>query len=105
MAGCAPTPARVQTPAPTRTDPAPPSSAFGRLSGMVVRNAWVMVLVVCLAGCVTNNDDLAAYCLAQSHSDPGCCPTDTHIDHGTCCLAGMHAISDVEHPDWRVCVV
>src|SRR5262245_31165650 len=90
--------------ASTRPDPARSSSSFGRLDGMSSRGAWAIVLLVGLAGCVATVGDLSTDCLEQRPGDIRCCLGDGHIDQGICCPAGMHAVPDVEHPDWRACV-
>jgi hypothetical protein len=71
---------------------------------MVLRLAWAIGLLVGLAGCRVTVIDLAAVCLEDHPDDARCCVAGDHPDHGTCCGPGAHAISDVEHPDWRVCV-
>src|SRR5689334_1905575 len=90
---------------PMRPDPAPPPFPAARWAGLVVDKGWAIVLLVGVAGCVTDNADATAKCLQMYPGDVlGCCAPGDHIDHGTCCASGMHVISDVEHPDWRVCV-
>jgi hypothetical protein len=72
---------------------------------MIVRRAWALVLLVGLAGCVVTAIDVAAVCLEKYPGQVGCCgvPGD-HVSNGTCCAPGHHAVSDVEHEDWRICV-
>jgi len=86
------------------TDPAPVSSSSTRLGGLVVRNASVIALLVGLAGCAPTAADPSVGCLKKYPGWIQCCPPGDHIDNGTCCPAGMHALTDVEHEDWKVCV-
>ena len=75
---------------------------------MASRIAWVLVLLVNLAGCGptvgTGVDDQTAKCLELHPGDVRCCAPDGHIDHGICCPPGSHEVTDFEHADWRVCV-
>jgi hypothetical protein len=91
-----------------RPDPAHPSLSLGKLGGMASRLARAIVLSVGFAGCRhevgTGLSDLSAKCLEEHPGDVRCCPIGTHIDHGTCCDDGFHAVSDFEHEDWRICV-
>jgi hypothetical protein len=87
-----------------RPDPALRSSALRRLGGMVLRLAWAIGLFVGLSGCRVEELDIGAACLEDHDGDARCCPEGTYPDHGTCCERGAHVVSDVEHPDWRVCV-
>jgi len=72
---------------------------------MSFRNAWALVLLANLTGCEDTGGDLDAACLEEHPGDIRCCfeGGQVHVDNGTCCPDGMHAISDVEHPDWRIC--
>jgi hypothetical protein len=72
---------------------------------MVLRNAWAIALLVGLTGCESTILDFSADCLAEHNNSPRCCPEGTHVDHGTCCYDGTHEASDVEHPDWRICIL
>ena len=85
-------------------EPVRPSLSSGRLSGMWLRIPWTIVLLIGLAGCVLQGIDAAAVCLEEHPGKVGCCHLGDHVSNGTCCGPGAHAISDVEHPDWRVCV-
>lgn len=92
-----------------RPDPAQSSSSFDRRSGRVSRLARAIVLLIGFAGCggVESGGgvlDLAAKCLEEHPGFAGCCFPDEHVDHGTCCPDGSHALADVEHADWRICV-
>ena len=95
------------TPAPMRPDLASHSSSFGRLDGMS-RIALAILIVASPAGCGPftgqPGSDLAAECLKDHPGDWRCCAPGQHVTNGTCCKAGFHAVSDVEHPDWRTCV-
>src|SRR5262249_8767718 len=90
--------------APMRTDPRDHSPPFRRLNGRVMRRRWRIVLLVGLAGCGPEFADYAPACLEDHPGDVRCCPLGGHVDHNTCCAAGMHGVPDVEHPDWVVCV-
>ena len=87
-----------------RPDPARPSASFSRLRGMVLRLVWAIGLLIGLAGCVLIGRDASAECLKRNPGEIGCCALGTHISNGTCCPPGWHALSDVEHEDWKVCV-
>jgi hypothetical protein len=71
---------------------------------MVSRLAWAIGLLVGLVGCVVRVIDVPAGCLEEHPGQVGCCVPGDHVSNGTCCPAGWHALSDVEHEDWRVCV-
>lgn len=89
-----------------RSDSKPRSPWIGGLRAIAYRKPLTAVAVlVCMAGCVTYVDDIAADCLRMYPGDVArCCEPGDHVDQGTCCPAGMHVISDVEHPDWRICI-
>jgi hypothetical protein len=65
---------------------------------MVLRKARTIVFLVSLAGCSSST----AECLQDDPNNDRCCIAG-HADHGFCCPFGMHAVRDVEHPDWRSC--
>jgi hypothetical protein len=92
-----------------RPDPARPSSSFGRRGGMASHIARAIVLFVGLAGCGPQVGggvfNLNSLCLEESPGDLSCCYPGDHIDNGLCCDPGYHAVTDVEHADWKTCVL
>ena len=70
---------------------------------MVLRSACAIELLVGLAGCKVDAVDLSALCLKEHPGLVRCCEPDTFPSNGTCCPAGFHEVSDVEHEDWRLC--
>jgi hypothetical protein len=75
---------------------------------MMSRIALAILILAGLAGCGPwvgqPGTDLSAECLKDHPGDWRCCSPNAHVTNGTCCLAGEHAVSDVDHPDWRTCV-
>jgi hypothetical protein len=91
-----------------RPDPARPSSPFGQLGGMASRIAWAIVLLGSLAGCGpavgTGAIDFSALCLEEHPGDVRCCFPGEHIERTICCPPNSHEVSDVEHPEWTLCL-
>jgi hypothetical protein len=90
-----------------RPDPARPSLSFGRFGDRVARLVRAIALLVGLTGC--DSDDpvitLEIACLKERPGDIRCCFSPrAHVDDGTCCPAGYHTLTDVEHEDWKICV-
>ena len=83
--------------------PDPPRNLRAGRGRMICCTAWAMVRLLSLIGCDLT-EDFFTECLKQ-HDDPAdCCPPSWHKDQMTCCRAGKHALCDIHHPDWCVCV-
>ena len=70
---------------------------------MSLRKAWGIALLAGLAGCLLPGIETDDVCLKKFPGNPACCERGGHLTNGTCCPDGFHAVSDVEHVDWRVC--
>jgi len=85
-----------------------PPTGCTTLASVSSRNAWTLVLLIVLPGCVQTGGDIVQACLEEHPGDVRCCfpgpHQQLHIDNGFCCPEGMHTVSDVEHPDWRICI-
>jgi hypothetical protein len=64
---------------------------------------WI-VLFAGLTACRQQDADLSAACLEMYPGLSKCCTGTTRPDNGICCPFGMHAVSDIDHPDWKACV-
>jgi hypothetical protein len=83
--------------------PDPPRNLWAGRGGMVLCTAWAVVLLLGLTRCVLRGDASTA-CLEQ-HDDPAdCCYGSLHKDQWTCCHEGEHALCDIQHPKWCLCV-
>lgn len=72
---------------------------------MFLRIAWALALLAGITGCTYNAGDVGTECLQDNNNNAAvCCGPGAHADHDLCCWDGQHAVSDVEHPDWKMCI-